>query len=622
MCGIAGVVTSDGSAVDGDLAERMALLMRHRGPDDTGLWVAPDRRVALAHRRLSILDLTSAGHQPMATPDGEICLVYNGEIYNYVELRSELIAKGHTFRSRTDTEVLLLAYREWGTGCLQRFNGMFSFALWDVARGRLFAARDRFGEKPFYFARPSGRFLFASEIKALLLDPQVSQSWDPVTVSEYLTLGRVDGTERTFYAEVSQLLPAHFLTLNQAGELKVERYWDVDAEREIRFATPDSYAEGFRELFADSVRVRLRSDVTVGTSLSGGLDSSAVVGMVNELLRGSDAPPQNTFSARHRSIAHDEGRYIEQVVALTGARDHHVWIDGEQMLLDVDRFLWHQDEPVPHTNQYAQWKVMELAQQHGVTVLLDGQGADEYLAGYHPPAFGYRYADLLRRGSLGALLRDLREHRSRHGSLISPFRYMAGAMIPDKWWQTAKQAYIGSRGLLRAGALPALPASGERSVLMRRFPSPLKAILYETLTRTSLPSLLRYGDRSSMAFSREARLAFLDHRLVEYVFALPDDQLVDRGATKVVLRRATQDLLPPGVRDRMDKIGFATPEQTWFRTAMRGWMDERLESVKRRDFIDRAAVDREWTKVQKGKGSTGHVWRMANLEDWLQRSAA
>jgi asparagine synthase (glutamine-hydrolysing) len=609
MCGIAGLIEFAGPASRGLLAA-MNDRLSHRGPDDHGEWV--EGHVGLANRRLAILDLSAAGHQPMQTADGRFCVAYNGEIYNYVELRSELAASGHRFITSTDTEVLLASYAEWGERCVERFNGMFAFAIWDAPNRRLFAARDRFGEKPFYYHHSAKRFVFASEIKALLVDTQVPRRADEESVARYLLLAHVDGDERTFFEGIRQLAPAHSLTVDAEGRVCRRRYWDLDLDCEPGPTDSTANAERFRELLSDAVRLRLRSDVPVGSSLSGGLDSSSLVCLMDGMLRRDSGAVQKTFSARYRSGGTDEGVFIQSVVANTNVEAHNIWIEGEDLNGDLERFVYHQDEPVAHTNQFAQWKVMELARDTNVTVLLDGQGADEVLGGYPSPTFGYRYAELLRSGDVMALFRELSAFRRHHGSLAPAFRYMGAALLPPAL-RSRIRARVHRRSNLSARVGRASAANSTRHAPL------LRRALYETLTVTSLPSLLRYGDRNSMAFSREARLPFLDHRLVEFVYSLPSDQLVRDGSTKVLLRRAMSGVIPDLVRDRHDKVGFATPERDWFLGPLRPRIERELADLARRDMLAPHLITDQWRAFVSGHAPSGNVWRLVNLNLWLQK---
>ena len=415
MCGIAGIV-GFGSPISPYLLAGMNKMLVHRGPDDGGEWLDASGRVGLANRRLAILDLSPAGHQPMHSLNGDHSIAYNGEIYNYLELRDELASLGHQFKTKTDTEIILGAYDQWGEDCVQRFNGMFAFAIWDARRSHLFAARDRFGEKPFYYHRSPERLIFASEIKALLLDKSIRRQVDEEALARYLLLAEVDTDERTFFAGIRQLAPAHTMTADLTGKIVMRRYWDLDLAATRKNTDRAEIVSEFDALFTDAVRLRLRSDVPVGSSLSGGLDSSSIACTIDRLLRHEGTGLQKTFSARYRSSAVDEGKFIDAVTAKTNIEAHHVWIQAEDLAEELDAFVYHQDQPVAHTSQFAQWKVMSLARANGVTVLLDGQGADEVLGGYPSPTFGYRYAELLRSGDVPTFFRELVQFRRNHGS--------------------------------------------------------------------------------------------------------------------------------------------------------------------------------------------------------------
>jgi asparagine synthase (glutamine-hydrolysing)/UDP-N-acetylglucosamine 2-epimerase len=549
MCGIAGIVAPGGLAPPG-LLETMRDVLVHRGPDDHGSWVNPERTVGLASRRLAILDLSPSGHQPMVDDEAGLALTFNGEIYNFVELRAELQTRGHRFRGRSDTEVLLHAYREWGHDCLAHLNGMFAFAVWDSRRGELFAARDRFGEKPFYYCATADAWLFASEIKALLAYPGAPRRCNLAVLRPFLETGQLpDGTQETFFAGIHQLPAAHALTLRPGESPRFERYWDLDPSATVEYANDADYAEALRHLLTDSVRCRLRSDVPVGSCLSGGLDSSSVVGLIATLPNGDGPARQTTFSARYADAATDEGPYIRAVVAQAGVEAHEVWPSANGLADEVERWTWHQEEPCPTTSAYAQWKVMQLARQQGVAVLLDGQGADEILAGYQPPAYGYRYAGLLRQGRVGELVREFSSFQRRHGRLTPAVRYLGVALLPDSVRGGLRARHHRGQALLAGDLRTTAPAESGR-VRGPAFRTPLKTQLYEQLTRTSLPGLLRFADRNSMAFSVEVRLPFLDHRLVEFAFAVPERVLVSGGLTKVLLREAMRPVLPPADRPR------------------------------------------------------------------------
>lgn len=592
--------------------------MVHRGPDDAGEVFLEGDQVGLVSRRLAIIDLSPEARQPMSLENNETTVVFNGEIYNYIEIRRGLEDEGVSFRTSSDTEVILRAYERWGADCLARINGMFAFAIWNRRLQQMFVARDRFGEKPFYYHVSPRRLVFASEIKALLLYPDVPKQPDDYSIFRYLTLAQVDGEESTFFQGIRQLRPAHYMTVSLDGELRTHRYWNLNKDSITRHRSIEESAHQFRELFLDSIRLRLRSDVPVGSSLSGGIDSSSVVGAIHALLDGRNDIAQSTFSARHPGSGLDEGRYIDDVLNQTQLQGHSIAMKGEDLLQDIDRLVWHQEEPFVGTSQYAQYKVMQLARNHGVTVLLDGQGADEILGGYHPPSFGGRFAGLLLAGRPVELINEMLAYKRNHQHLTSAGRYMVSSLLPKPTRLRVKMRYWNTRDLLEEKHQH-LCWDRLSSRHWTDMGSPLKTELYETLTHSSLPSLLRYGDRNSMAFSREARLPFLDHRLVEFVFSAPDEALVSNGTTKVLLRESARGLVPEGIRLRMDKIGFATPEVAWFKGPLLPWIDSVVAKAAKRDLYSPEAVHREWTAVKAGQGNPGTVWRIVNLELWMQK---
>lgn len=617
MCGIVGHL-SQGAPADRAFVERAVAAMAHRGPDGHGIWTAADGRTCLGHVRLAIIDLSAGAAQPMLDESGQVALTFNGEIYNYLELRSVLLAEGHRFHTTSDSEVLLRSYMHWGAGCLERLNGMFSFAIWDGRQGRLFAARDRFGEKPFYYRHTPDSFRFASEIKALLTDPGTPARLDERAAVRYLALTHVDGEPGTFFRDICQLPPAHWL-LADADGLTIRRYWDL-SEHDAPPATDVKHIEAFRAMFLDSVRLRLRSDVPVGTGLSGGVDSSSVVGAVRALLPET-APAQATFSARFREGNTDEGAFIDAVVARGAVRDHHVFLDPNALPADLDRLVWCQDEPFVSLSMYAQHKVMELARDSGVTVLLDGQGADEFLGGYVPPAFGGRLASLVQHGNWRGALAELRAYGRRHGNPMRAVRFLGTSLLPPSLWTKLKARTEGAHSLLRPG-LFARYEDSLVSPVRAPFTSALKAGLYQQLTSTSLPSLLRFGDRNSMTFSRETRLPFLDHRLVELGMSLPDHLLVSDGVTKVVLRKAMAPDLPRVVVDRMDKLGFAPPQDVWLRGPLRSWFESLLTKAARSELLVADAVRERWQRFLVGRASLAPLWRIVNLHLWRERFSA
>jgi asparagine synthase (glutamine-hydrolysing) len=610
MCGICGIVDFDHPTSTREI-EAMCAALAHRGPD--GQKIFHESKVALGHRRLAIIDLSVDGIQPFERDDGALQLIHNGEIYNYLELRAELEQKGHSFRTATDTEVLLAAYQEWGTRCVEHFNGMWAFVIWDARQQRLFGSRDRFGVKPLYYRSAGKQFRFASELKAF----HAIQSLEPneAAVFDYLSQGYLDHTPETLFKGIVSLPPAHSFVFDERGGLRIERYWQLEPRE-----APADPVGTFRELFLDSIRLRLRSDVPIGTALSGGLDSSAVAGATSLLLRTHHGETrmvgahQRTFTAYFEDSGFDERPYAGCVVEAIDADAHWISFTDRDLVDALPSIVYSQDEPFGSTSIAAQWFVMREAARAGVRVMLDGQGGDEVLAGY--PAYrGARLADLLASGRLPQLLREL---SAGDQSLPTELVSIARPFLPERVkWQ------------LRARATGAAALVGDRLQSARRHPeltngsfrSRFRQTMYRILTQQGLPELLHYEDRNSMAHSIEARVPFLDYRLAEMLFSVPPETLFDRGLTKVVLRKAMADVLPTEVRDRRDKLGFVTPGGRFFRGALGELAADVFasHSFAERGFVNAGAARRLLAKHRAGRHEAGfELWRVVNLELWAR----
>jgi asparagine synthase (glutamine-hydrolysing) len=599
MCGIAGQYCFEGGRPDRRILAAMSERLAHRGPDGEGMHISES--TGLVHRRLAIIDLSPDGLQPMTNEDSSLWLVFNGEIYNFVELREELAKKGHTFYSKSDTEVILHAYEEWGHDCLARFNGMWAFALWDERKQELFCARDRFGIKPFYYTTVGGSFLFASEIKALLVHPDAGNTPDDKMLCTYLAWGVQDHCRRTMFDGILQIEPGHALIVTRDGIQPPFRYWGVKVNPEIRGTENDDViAAHLRELLLEAARIHLRSDVAVGTCLSGGIDSSTLVVLINTLIR-SEAPEsvgarQKTFSVVFSDKKFDESRYIDEVVAATGVDADRTEPAPDQLWEDIDRLVYLQDEPFGSLSIYAQYCVMRLAAKK-VKVVLDGQGADELLAGY----LGYQGSyirDLLRTyqwvTALSEIVGSLKEHRD--------FFHSA--------WQ---QLHVRKT---RRGLLKCIPET------IDRYQGTLDEVLHRELLSTNLPALLHYEDRNSMGFSLESRVPYLDVRLAGYIASLPLSQKIRAGVTKVSLRRAIRGKIPESVRCRRDKMGFVTPEECWMKTGLRPFMLEIFssKSFKSRPYWDADAVAQDYLAFLDGRSTySPEIWRIACAELWMRK---
>jgi asparagine synthase (glutamine-hydrolysing) len=653
MCGIVGVVSAAG--VRSQELTAMSAAVEHRGPDGRG-WMlyspsqgvrvgvnkdipgeeCGDAQVGFGHRRLAIIDLSAANSQPMLNEDGSLCIAYNGEVYNYRELRTELQGLGFSFRTNGDTEVLLHAYEAWGAAFASRLNGMWALAILDVRNQRVFLSRDRTGIKPLYYAVSEGALYFASEIKALLAVPGLDRGPNERSVARFLTTGAADDSEETFFEGIRAFPPAHSAMIHLGGpvdSVEAERYWTLPP---VSFAEPPAAAVAeFRRLFLDALTVHAHSDVRVGTCLSGGLDSSSIVGG-SESLRSQGLIPSYAHSAigyRASDSAYREERYMDLVAKATGVRMHYVDISQERFDESVESIIRTQDEPFGSASIVAQWFVFEKAAEQGLKVMLDGQGADETLAGYHH-YFATMALGLLSEGRVASYL----ALRTRYEREIGPFPLAGGLLAAAARrmfasWRPTALALAGARRLVghlkrdpeptRAASSPFTPTIHDAAVSATPPAKSIYSLDHELRTQTtsaSLPALLRYEDRNSMAHSIEARVPFLDARLVDFAFTLPEKLKIRGVTTKYVLREAMRGLIPEEIRTRKDKIGFrASPEHTnlfvrknygalcanggaweekWFRT----------EGVKR--MFDEAFGT---------AGGDFPVWRVINVKLWARQ---
>lgn len=559
----------------------------------------------------------------MHTADGLVSIVFNGEIYNYRELRSELILLQHRFTSDSDSEVLLAAWCQWGRDCLTRLVGMFAFVVFDRAKGTLTCVRDAFGIKPLYFSREQDDFLFASEIRAIQCLKQGRVELDWQRAYDYLVHGDYDSGPRSFLEGVFHLQPGHLLELDVAsGRLaEAERWWSprITERHGLPFAQA---AEQLRERFLDSIRLHLRSDVPLGAALSGGIDSSAVVCAMRHV-----APDLtiNTFSYVARGSAVSEESWVDRINEHVGAVPHKVVVSASELAADLDEMIRTQGEPFGSTSIYAQYRVFRLAREHGVTVTLDGQGADEMLAGYQGYP-GQRIRSLIEQGQFGQALHFLDQWarwpgRSRtsgakraigeltQGTILNDFlRRLAGTQSLPAWINP---------GPLKDRGIISRPPHRESRQVRNDFGRRLVAELALSLTQCGLPALLRHGDRNSMRFSVESRVPFLTCEMADFLLSLPEAYLISSGGeTKHIFRAAMRGIVPDDVLDRRDKIGFATPEQEWLlgmAKTVREWLSADLHLP----FFNQGEVLQEFDRIKSGrKPFSWQVWRWVNFSRW------
>ncbi|SIR44217.1 asparagine synthase (glutamine-hydrolyzing) [Pontibacter lucknowensis] len=606
MCGIAGIINFNQETPKESALREMMRQMKHRGPDDNGVFIEDE--IGLGFVRLSIIDLSPDGHQPMVSADGRYVLEFNGEIFNYVELREELQQEGIEFKTKTDTEVLLNAYIHWGEDCMNHFNGMWAFAIYDRLTKTVFASRDRYGIKPFYYIHTTNYFAFCSEIPPLLslLDGKPKPNYQ--SIFDYLAFNRTDQSEATFFEEVRKLQHGMKLTV-RGRNVKTSRWYDLRERvaKAEKFKNPEEY----KELFTSAVGLRLRSDVPVGVCLSGGLDSSSITSV---LLNSYQKKDLNTFSAIYQNgQTGDEKQFIHEYKPLL-KNMHYIYPNAETLENDLMQFIKTHAEPIPSTSPYAQYKVMELAKDN-VVVTLDGQGADEELAGYHY-FFGFYFKDLLRSGRIGKLFSEmyhyLKNHRSLYG--VKSFAYF---LLPEGMRTKLR---VGEKGYLQNAFVERYSKSNGIAGKLYGSTS-LKDALLDHF-ENKLEHLLKWEDLNSMHFSLEARVPFLDYRLVEKTLASSEDWAIRHGITKFILRESMKGVLPEKIRMRQDKIGFGTPQDEWFREPAWQNMVEGIlssDSFRRRNLIDPEIAMRKYKEHLSGQTNIAkEIWKWVHLELWFR----
>lgn len=645
MCGIFALLNSVDISTTSCLKAGTEII-HHRGPDDEGylLWnpgtfpnvyagtntanaskrdkqllplpTEQKWKVGLGHRRLSILDLSSAGHQPMVHQESGISITYNGEIYNYLEIRKELELKGYKFNSKTDTEVLLLSWVEWGHECLNRLNGMFSFVVLDPAAGKLYAVRDRFGVKPLYWTKTASYIAFCSEIKQLRALPEYKFDLNKTIAIDYLAYGILDHTENTFDTNIFQLRGGQIAEVainDPSPKVNVTYWYQLKAKKWM--GTDKDAINRFEELFTDSIRLRLRSDVPVGSCLSGGLDSSSIVCIMSQLLKNELHKGLITITSCFEEKRFDEWEYAKAVVEQTEAKSYKTFPTVERLQDELDKLIWHMDEPFGSSSQFSQWSVFAEAARAGLKVMLDGQGADEQLAGYggnDEPL----YSGLLKEWSWLPLLNEWKSYKNANGYL--PKAQIIGAF---------HRAYPGFlpkyfKKFSRRGFFPDWLHMPDKSY---RFPLPASTSLQESMIQqtlsSSLPALLRYEDRNSMAFSIESRVPFLDYRFVEFTLGLPEHLVYKNGLRKVILRKAMQKTLPEKVNQRRDKMGFVTPEESWLKETAKDWFYNNIMQAvtENPDIFNESLIKTMTQDIVKGKSSFNFtLWRILCFGRWIK----
>jgi asparagine synthase (glutamine-hydrolysing) len=648
MCGIVSIFAPDGQPLRWDVVQTMTDLLAHRGPDDGGYagvnlhsgkihgWrdavpPGPAPGLLMGHRRLSILDLSAAGHQPMASADGSLLLAYNGEIYNYLELREALQREGCVFRSGTDTEVLLQAWQRWGPRALERCNGMWAFVLWDARRRTLLAARDRFGVKPLYYAVVDGVHVFASEIKALLAYPGANRGHDEDVVNVYLRKGRLDEGERTMFRGVAAV-PAGAVMEVTRQRSTTRRFWALDVAPAGSGAGDAQLIDEFRALLQDAVRLRVRSDVPIGTMMSGGLDSTAITALIRAQQERADGSASaglrafhHTFSACWPGSSQDEEKEIDLVCDALQLQSHKLYPSAMQLAEVLPEMSYHLDAPFHDPIAAVQYLLMRQARAHGVKVVLNGHGSDEALAGYHELFVPGLLAGQLRAGRLPAFLHARRAFADTGWTWQRVLGELAHAVLPAGLVQA--QAHVAKARMRAAGGIFAVELAPD---LLRPAPAPagltpLGSALWHACFREILPRWLRMEDRMSMAWGVESRLPFLDYRLVELAFRLPDDLKLRDGYNKFVLRRAMQGVLPDRLVQERAKRRFVAPFWAWGAREWRPLIEEMLmQDARISPYLDYARFRNRMREYLAGNTATIHsrvLWRLLGTEMWMRSFA-
>ena len=612
MCGIAGIIQSTASRYDKEHLKKMTGALAHRGPDGEGFWQNESTDVLLGHRRLSIIDISDAAHQPFQYAS-RYSIVHNGEIYNYIELKEQLQQKGYSFRSQSDTEVIAAAYDCWKNECVDYFDGMFAFAIWDEKEKILFAARDRFGEKPFFYYYTNDEFIFASEMKALWA-AGVEYKPNQKMLFNFITIGYTDNPEQpgeTFFENIHKLPAATTLTLSvEKWEVVLEKYWDIDPEEENKKITDHEAMEQFNHLLSRSVKRRLRSDVSIGTSLSGGLDSSSIVALINE----QQVPnyKSQAFTAIFPGYEKDELAFSRQITERFNLQQFTTAITPDQLADDWKKICYYQEEPVGSASVYAQYKVFELAKEHNVKVLLDGQGADETLAGYHK-YYQWYWQELYRKRKLSGS-KELSGAKEAGVQEKFTYKNIIASYFPDFTTIALEQQYLLKAIRQEDLAKEFVKLQSKEAYYTRPGHYTLNGVLHFNTCTHGLEELLRYADRNSMAHGREVRLPFLNHELVEFVFSLPSRYKIRNGWTKWLLRETMKTHLPESIAWRKDKIGFEPPQKKWMENSR---IQEAMQEAKRK-LVDQKILNPEVLQ-KKIKPQAAHE---VDSYDWRYFSAA
>jgi len=620
MCGISGIIEKNSSSRCDEIVA-MTNLIVHRGPDGFGYYHGEN--FSFGHRRLAILDLTSHGAQPMHYME-KYCITYNGEVYNYIEIKKELSEFGYTFLSNTDTEVVLAAYDRWGKDCLNKFNGMFAFAIFDKENKKIFCARDRFGVKPFYYSQVGNKFVFASEIKQFTAVNGWHATANLPRLRDFLLYGGIhDHTQETMFDNVYQLKGGTFLEYDLVTySYKIDCWYDLKTINENKRIDFESAKTAFKTLFHDAVRLRLRSDVKVGSCLSGGLDSSAIVCQIHEMLREiKESSKQETVSACFNDKRVDEREYMDEVIHQTNVNAHKIFPSSSDLFKDLDKLVWHQDEPFGTTSVYAQWLVYKASRDNGLIVMLDGQGADEHLAGYSS-FHTVHFNELMFSLKFVELFKSIKNYRKCYNDYyFSPYRTLflraACCFLPDRLLNKIKKYFSSAKNenLLTMDCF----SDGKHDEIA----TDNYSIRDESLTKlyfTTLPKLLHHADRNSMAHSVESRTPFVDYKLIELAISLPSSFKINRAITKFIMRHSLSDLMPKKIVNRFDKLGFSTPQSEWTHQISKQFRIKLEEACcLLKNNVNKNVVLSKFDKsISRGGAIDSLFWRIVCVGSWMK----
>ena len=635
MCGIAGILSNNEITVE--VLQDISGVLAHRGPDDEGLAIVradeiisckgndtinelvnyphineqQSFNIGFVHRRLSIIDLAKEGHQPMLDTTRNYTIVFNGEVYNYKELKKELEQEGVVFTSASDTEVVLEAYIKWGEACVHKFVGMWAFTIYNKNKQQLFISRDRFGIKPFYYSKKDGQFAFASEIKGLLKIPGIEPIADEKLVAEYVMYGTISQPYQNLFKNIEELHPGYNGLYNfTSGELKLDQYYQLEEQVKKRkiLGNFDAALTEYQELFSAAVRLHLRSDVPVGSCLSGGLDSSALVGVIAPEI----GTTFNTFTAAYKNSDIDESDYAKEAIKdFNNVKDHYTYPNAATFLKDISKIVYYHDQPVGSASMYAHWEVMKLAGQHKMKVLLNGQGADEALGGYSNFAGVYLF-DLLKSFrflKFGKEKKRIEENFTKgvKSKIASAIYYHLPAFLKSS---LRKKQRIGHQFLVKEELEKLkldVPVRGGKKFRENSY----------SAFRFGLYDLLRNEDRNSMAFSIESRVPYLDHRLVEYSIALPTKYKIKEGWSKYILRKIVETKISDKIVWRKYKMGFLTPQREWKNELNKELMEE-INAMGFPAILNKDAFLKFCKTDIKSNAHLSEFWRMYSLLKWIE----